>query len=437
MKCPHCHTDNPAGSRFCNHCGEPLPASPTPPAAAPESGLSAPAAGPPPEPAGSRGSLPVRLLALVAVALVLVVIGWLLFSRQQRQRELAFQATATHVAAQATSQAAAEQEAAALATRSAQGTATQAAAAATAAFAPTATQAALAVRYARGVEAAEAGDWVTALAELRAVFEVDPDYQDVAARLAQVIAWLTATPSPTAGALPTQPSTGGAGPLPPTATFTPTPEPGSAHRHTVAPPRNGRRSGYRKPAPGDHPRADRHPGPPHADLDATPHRYAGPHGDTDPPDGHLHPAARRYADAHRHRDRTGRGHPDGDTGTHPDTNPGGDGHCTPNCDPIPGGIFHRGTRRRGNRRAHGDGHAATVTHRNRHRHAAAHGDGHAATVAHRNRHGHAAAHGDGHAATVTHRNRHATPPPRRRPRRYHRPPQPPRPRRRFPGRPSR
>jgi uncharacterized membrane protein len=57
MQCQSCHTDNPAGAAFCQHCGAPLQASPPgagygPPP--PEPGVAPPAGGP-----GPYGQAPV------------------------------------------------------------------------------------------------------------------------------------------------------------------------------------------------------------------------------------------------------------------------------------------------------------------------------------------------------------------------------------------
>ena len=139
-------------------------------------------------------------------------------------------AMARQVAATATAEAIvqaeqAQVEAHATATVQAQATAeAQANDRATAVAAPTATAEALEVRYQKGLGYINMGRWDEAKAELEQVFEVDPGYKDVQARLVDVEARLadiraltsTATLVPTNTPTPATTAT--------TATSTPTPE---------------------------------------------------------------------------------------------------------------------------------------------------------------------------------------------------------------------
>ena len=116
-------------------------------------------------------------------------------------------ATATAQAEQA------QAEAQATATAQAQATArAQANAQATAAAAPTATAEALEAHYQKGLGYINMGRWEQAKAELEQVFEVDPNYQEVQAKLAEVEAEMakltpTATPTPIVTPTPTPTAT--------------------------------------------------------------------------------------------------------------------------------------------------------------------------------------------------------------------------------------
>jgi tetratricopeptide (TPR) repeat protein len=102
----------------------------------------------------------------------------------------------------------------------AQATATaQAHATATARAAPTATAQALEARYQRGLGLINLQQWAEAQAELRAVFDADPNYRDVQSLLRQVnaeVARLTPTATPTRTPTPIPTAT-------PTSRFTSTP----------------------------------------------------------------------------------------------------------------------------------------------------------------------------------------------------------------------
>ncbi len=122
----------------------------------------------------------------------------------------------------AESAAAATVEAQVMATAQAEATAeAQANARATAVAAPTATAEALEVQYQKALGYINMGQWDEAKAELEQVFEVDPNYKDVQAKLAEAeaklaairalipTATLTITPGPSPTALPTATSTPG------------------------------------------------------------------------------------------------------------------------------------------------------------------------------------------------------------------------------------
>ena len=228
--CPKCNAENPDGSQFCNKCGTPL----SPTSEQRQDYSATPAELRPEVPpmvdvdeSTQTGPVAGRLLgsgvitALAVLAVILVAAGWIMVRRQQEQRDLTLEATVTAVSARATGTAVAQLGAGMQATREAQSTAALADAQATAAHAPTATYQAITERYLRGIEAGEIGDWFTALAEFRAVFEVDPDYADVDDRIAQALAALTPTPTLTLTNTPAASST----PVPvyptPTATVPP------------------------------------------------------------------------------------------------------------------------------------------------------------------------------------------------------------------------
>ena len=138
---------------------------------------------------------------------------------QAEQAQMEAQATATaqaqataeaQVHAKTTATAQAEQaqaEAQATATAQAQATAdAQADAAATAAAAPTATAEALETHYQKGLGYMNIGRWEEARAELEQVFEKDPNYKEVQAKLTEVeaeVAKLTPTATPTPVETPT------------------------------------------------------------------------------------------------------------------------------------------------------------------------------------------------------------------------------------------
>ena len=142
---------------------------------------------------------------------------------QAEQAQMEAQATATaqaqttveaqaHAKATATAQAEqAQAEAQATATAQAQATAeAQTKAQATAAAAPTATAEALEAHYQKGLGYMNIGRREEAKAELEQVFEVDPNYKEVQAKLAEVeveIAKLTPTATPTSLATSTPPAT--------------------------------------------------------------------------------------------------------------------------------------------------------------------------------------------------------------------------------------
>jgi tetratricopeptide (TPR) repeat protein len=129
------------------------------------------------------------------------------------------EATATAVAAARTEQA--RIDAQATATARIQATAeAQANATATAEVAPTATLQALEAHYQKGLAHMNLGRWVEAKAELEQVFDVDPNYKEVQAKLAEVEAEV-AKLTPTATRTPAATSTPTVTPTPPTVTLKP------------------------------------------------------------------------------------------------------------------------------------------------------------------------------------------------------------------------
>ena len=172
-----------------------------------------------------RGFLPARygagLLILLLLAVTLIVAGYFLVTQKRMQDELAVEATTVAGAARATSTAVALLDMNSLATRAALSQQAAADANATKVYAPTATALALASRYERGVAAQEIGDWFTALAEYRSIFEIDPEFEDVAERIPIAIANLT--PGPTSTSVDAANPDDTPVPVYPTATLDPTP----------------------------------------------------------------------------------------------------------------------------------------------------------------------------------------------------------------------
>lgn len=262
MRCtnPTCRAEIPDDSQFCDTCGEPVtrhdqpdkpPADPT---AAPgrrvtvednsgQTHINSTTTNNVDKSHNPQNSTAALItLGLLAVALLALAGFWLLTWQAQQEQLRQAHATATAIAQQtavaaaadATQTAQAEATAAALAQSTATAMAlaaaqtAQAAATADAHAQATATAQAVEAAYARGVGAMNLGDWPTAYAALRAVFDAEPDYADVQARLAAVILALTPTATPTASSTSTPLPTATATPTDtpaPTATFTPTPLP--------------------------------------------------------------------------------------------------------------------------------------------------------------------------------------------------------------------